>query len=33
MTIQEYIRKKKIEAAANMLSYADYSPQAISNYF
>ena len=33
MTIQEYKKKKKIEAAANMLSYADYSPQAISNYF
>lgn len=32
-TIQEYIRKKKIETAANMLSYADYNPQAVSNYF
>ncbi len=33
LTVQEYIRKKKIEAAANMLSYADFSPQAISDYF
>ncbi len=32
-TVQEYIRRKKIEAAANMLSYADYSPQELSDYF
>lgn len=32
-TLNTYISKLKIEAAANMLAYSDYSVPAISNYF
>lgn len=33
ITIGDYIKKLKIEAASNMLVYSDYSPSDISNYF
>jgi AraC family transcriptional regulator len=33
MTVQNYVMKLRIEAAENMLMYADYSSVAISNYF
>lgn len=33
MTVQNYVMKLRIEAAENMLTYADYSSVAISNYF
>ncbi len=33
ITVGNYIIQRKIEAAANMLIYADYTPLAISNYF
>jgi AraC-like DNA-binding protein len=32
LTIGDYILKRKIEAAQNMLRYSDYSPVDISNY-
>lgn len=33
LTIQNYVMKLRIEAAKNMLIYADYSSTAISSYF
>lgn len=33
VTIGNYIKKLKIEAAGNMLIYSDYSPSDIGNYF
>ncbi len=33
LTIGNYIKKMKVEAAGNMLIYSDYSPSDIGNYF
>lgn len=33
LTIGDYTKKLKVEAAGNMLIYSDYSPSDISNYF